>query len=66
MTTKVLIVNFGPDPLLVRTYAPGDEGQPTGMLGFVYPGKSIEAHVYSSGQGLLVDEAKAPMPEPPK
>jgi hypothetical protein len=69
MTTKVLIVNFGPYPILLRTYAPGDKPSPTGMIGFVHPGHSVEAHVYVSidgGQGLLVDEAKAPMPEPPK
>ncbi len=70
MTTKVLIVNFGPDHVLVRTYRkdnePGDDRWITGSqpAAFIPPGSSLERYVHGN-EGLLLDEDKLGKFAPP-
>lgn len=66
MTTRVLLVNHGPDHVLVRTFTKDNHG--TGMRDvhwhphpdLVAPGTVKEFYVHSN-QGLTVDEER---PEP--
>lgn len=69
MTTKVLIVNHGPDFLLVRTFAkdnePGDNDMYFSAAEFLSPATSKEFYVHSN-QGLLLDEDKKGQFAPPE
>ena len=64
MTTKVLIVNFGPDHVLVRTFTkdnePGDSSFNCPTADYVAPGNGKEFYVHSN-QGLIVDEERKPV-----
>ena len=70
MTTRILIVNFGPDFVLVRSYRkdnePGDDSWCAGSqpAAFIQPGKSMEVYVHGN-EGLLLDEDKKGQFAPP-
>ena len=61
MTTKILIVNHGPDHVLVRGYAkdnePGDNSMGFTSAEFVAPHMSREFYVHGN-LGLMLDEDK--------
>lgn len=49
MTTKVLIVNHGPRPILVKVH-----NNPTKL----YPSDNVNVYVYSGGPDVTVEEVK--------
>lgn len=64
MTTEVLIVNFGPDPVLVRVveYGPADLATPKPAMviddRLLHPTESQNFYVHTSQQ-LLIGEKRA-------
>ncbi len=60
MTTKVLIVNFGPDPVDAFSYDPTGSG-PSGavIIGRINPGESSAQYVHGN-LAFLVKEVEKP------
>ena len=67
MTTKVLLVNYGPDPVRVVAFIKDNPGRRElrdahfGKPEVVAPGGFKEFYVHSN-QGLVVDESEPPLP----
>lgn len=71
MTTKVTIVNFGPDHVLVRSFRKDNEpGDPSWVAGcqaaaFIPPGGNLTYYVHGN-EGLILDEDKKGQFAPPE
>jgi hypothetical protein len=55
MTTRVRVINFGPDPVRVKRVNPASDSAESGEL--VYPGQiSADMSVYDTSNVLVVEE----------
>lgn len=59
MTTKVTILNHGPDQVMVRTFSkdsePGDDSKAYSDMEVIHPGRHKEFYVHKN-QALDIDE----------